>query len=812
MPHSVHVMIVEDERVIALHLRKQLEKLGYERTSAHTRGSDALAAINDDPPDIILMDIRIEGDIDGIETAAGIPPHLMIPVIYLSAHSEDATLARAQKTRPYGYLIKPFSDRELHATIQMALERRAAELALSESQHRLSLAMNAAQMSCWEIDVLTRQMHCTGLGNADLNQNAETVTESWDAFLERVATEDRDMVRKAFAYAVAHGDFYDVVFRSLDKDQNYRWLRARGKSFGDDRKGSQRIIGMMQDITDQRLTQDKLREAMTVFETTQDGILILDPDLNVTNANNAYYRITGETEENTLQKPPYFLSANEHPAEFFQELFSGLGARRQWHRDLDTHNANRGPISLSLQNIAVENEEHELTHYVMIVSDRTAIRQAEQELHYLAQYDGLTSLPNRLLATDRLNRAIERCEPSGMMVACMFLDIDDFKTINDTLGHAAGDQVILIAATRIKGITERTDTISRLGGDEFLIIRENIPNETAATNLAQKIIQELQRPFYIRGHEMNIGASVGISLYPQHGRSSHDLIRLADTAMYAAKDRGRRTFALYQPEMTANAAHYMTRSLELRRGLENGELVLYYQPQFDGKTGEMAGVEALLRWNHPVHGLVGPHEIIPTAEKSGLILEIGNWVIREACHQARRWQDEYGQKLRVAVNVSVRQMQQPGFADSIADELAISGLPAEDLEIEVTESMIQDEISMIQTLHDLRAVGISLAIDDFGTGYSCLRSIKSLPISRIKIDRAFVNGLPGNSNDVALINAMLAMAEALGLSVTAEGVETRAQYDFLRDVPGIKLQGFLLGKPVPAEDVFTATIGKTKQI
>ncbi|KJE34398.1 diguanylate cyclase [Thalassospira sp. HJ] len=810
MTHPVHVMIVEDERIIALHLRKQLEKLGYERTSAHTRGEDALAAINEDPPDIILMDIRIDGDIDGIETAAGIPANLMIPVIYLSAHSEDATLARAQKTRPYGYLIKPFSDRELHATIQMALERRSAELALSESQHRLSLAMNAAQMSCWEIDVLTRQMHSTGLGNFELLQETETVTESWDAFLERVASEDRDMVHKAFAYAVGHGEFYDVVFRSLDTDQNYRWLRARGKSFGDERKGSQRIIGMMQDITDQRLTQDKLREAMTVFETTQDGILILDPELNVTNANKAYYRITGDTEENTLKKPPYFLSPSEHPAEFFPELFSGGSIRRHWHRDLDTRNADGNPISLAIQVIAVENEENVLTHFVMIVSDRTAIRQAEQELHYLAQYDGLTSLPNRLLATDRLNRAIERCEANGRMVACLFLDIDDFKTINDTLGHAAGDQVILIAATRIKGITERTDTISRLGGDEFLIIRENIPNETAATNLAQKIIQELQRPFYISGHEMNISASVGISLYPINGYSSHDLIRLADTAMYAAKDRGRRTYALYEPEMTENAAHYMTRSLELRRGLEKNELTLHYQPQIDGASGDMVGVEALLRWNHPTQGLVGPHEIIPIAEKSGLILEIGDWVLGEACRQARRWQDEYGQKLRMAVNVSARQMQQPGFADTVAHELAMAGLPAEDLEIEVTESMIQDEASMIQTLHDLRAVGVSLAIDDFGTGYSCLRSIKSLPISRIKIDRAFIKGLPGNSDDVALITAMLAMADALGLQITAEGVETKKQYEFLREVPGIELQGFLFGKPIPANEVFAPVIGKSR--
>lgn len=810
MEHPVHVMIVEDERIIALHLRKQLEKLGYQRTSAHTRGNDALEAIKLDPPDIILMDIRIDGDIDGIETAAGIPPNLMIPVIYVSAHSEDATLARAQKTRPYGFLIKPFSDRELHATIQMALERRTAEVALSETRQRLSLAMNAARMSCWEIDVDTRQMHSTGLGNFDPLQEAETVTESWDTFLERVSSEDRDMVRKAFAYAVDHGEFYDVVFRSLDDDQNYRWFRARGKSFGDERKGSQRIVGMMQDITDQRMTQDKLREAMTVFETTQDGILILDPDLNVSNANRAYYSITGETEKNTLHKPPYFFSPNEHPAEFFQELFAGIGTRRHWRRDLDTRNAKGNPISLALQVIAVENEEDELTHFVMIVSDRTAIRQAEQELHYLAQYDGLTSLPNRLLATDRLNRAIERCEANGSMVACLFLDIDDFKTINDTLGHAAGDQVILIAATRIKGITERTDTISRLGGDEFLIIRENIPNETAAANLAQKIIQELQRPFYISGHEMNISASVGISMYPDHGRSSHDLIRLADTAMYAAKDRGRRTLALYEPEMTANATHYMTRSLELRRGLDNDELVLHYQPQIDGISGDMVGVEALLRWNHPVHGLVGPSEIIPIAEKSGLIIEIGSWVLREACKQARIWQDEYGEKIQMAVNVSARQLQLAGFADSIAHELAISGLPAEHLEIEVTESMIQDEDSMIQTLHDLREVGVSLAIDDFGTGYSCLRSIKSLPISRIKIDRAFVNGLPGNSDDVALINAMLAMANALGLKVTAEGVETKKQYEFLREVPGIELQGFLFGKPVPANEVFAPTIRKAK--
>jgi diguanylate cyclase (GGDEF)-like protein/PAS domain S-box-containing protein len=810
MAHPVHIMIIEDERVIALHLRKQLEKLGYERTSAYTSGPAALKAIDQDPPDIILMDIRIDGDMDGIETAASIPPNLLIPVIYLSAHSEDATLVRAQKTRPYGFLIKPFSERELHATIQMALERRVAEMALSETQQRLSLAMHAAEMSCWEVDVATRQMHSTGLGAFGSLEGAETATESWDTFIDRVSPEDQDMVRNAFATAVDTGEFYDVVFRSEQRDGSFRWLRARGKSFGNTRNGSQRIVGMMQDVTDQRITKAKLREALAVYETTQDGILILNPDMKVTNANRGYYRITGRKPKDTLLQQPYFLAPEAFSAEFYQELFDELRERHHWHRDIDTHNEAGQAISVSLQIIAVENEDNKLTNFITIISDRTAIRQAEQELHYLAQYDGLTSLPNRLLATDRLNRAIERSEPQGAMVACLFLDIDDFKTINDTLGHAAGDQVILIASTRIKAVTDRADTISRLGGDEFLVIREGIQNEAAAANLAQKIIQELQRPFYIIGHEMTISASIGISLYPSHANSPQDLIRLADTAMYAAKDKGRRTHAFYQSEMTETATRYMTRSLELRRGLENNELVLHYQPQINGKTKEMVGVEALLRWNHPVHGLLGPHEIIPVAEQSGLINEIGNWVVREACSQARRWQDELGEKIRMSVNVSVRQMQTPGFAESVAHELALSGLPAEFLELEVTESMIQDETSMIETLHDLRSIGVSLAIDDFGTGYSCLRSIKSLPIKRVKIDKAFINGIPEKADDVALVEAMLAMAKSLDLDVTAEGVETKEQFEFLRAVPGIELQGYLFSKPLPANEIFESALKKKR--
>jgi EAL domain-containing protein (putative c-di-GMP-specific phosphodiesterase class I) len=307
-------------------------------------------------------------------------------------------------------------------------------------------------------------------------------------------------------------------------------------------------------------------------------------------------------------------------------------------------------------------------------------------------------------------------------------------------------------------------------------------SEAAAGNLASHIIHELQKPFYIVGHELTLSASIGIALYPENAHSPQDLIRLADTAMYAAKDQGRRTYAFYKSEMT----------------------------EVDAKTGEMTGTETLIRWNHPQNGILGPAEIIPIAEQSGLIVEIGQWVLEESCAQARRWQDEGFDPIRIAVNVSVRQMRTPGFAKTVQTVLANTGLAPKWLEIEVTESMIQDEDIMIDTLHELRAVGVSVAIDDFGTGYSCLRSIKSLPIERIKIDRAFIKGIPQNTDDAALAEAMIAMARTLGLKVTAEGVETAAQRDFLHRQGCNELQGFLFSKPVPAEQLFKSNHSSTK--
>ncbi|MDP2697610.1 EAL domain-containing protein [Thalassospira sp.] len=804
---QVHVMIVEDERIVALHLRQQLTRLGYKKISVHSAGQPALDAMMCDAPDVILMDIHIDGDLDGIETAASIPPDFLIPVIYLSAYSEDPTLERARKTQPYGFLLKPFSERELHATIQMAVERRQVEYALRQTEERLSLAMAAANLGCWEIDVKTRLMRGFGLETLIPEADAEGFLGNLDDFLARVIPSDRDTVRAAFEYAIMHGNFYDVMFR---REQGGgislpRWFRAQGKIFAADRRNTERLIGIIQDVTDQHLSTEKLRQAKTVFQTTQDGILILDHQLNIVSANPAYCAITGSPPDEIIGKPPYMVADGSCSDALQQDLQANLKQRGYWHREIDTRRQSGDPISVHAQIIAVSDDNGNLTHYVAMISDRTAIRQAEQELQYLAQYDGLTALPNRLLANDRLQRAIDRAETEGTHVACLFLDLDEFKNVNDMLGHDIGDQVLMIAARRIRAAIAKSDTVARLGGDEFLIIVEDVYNAVTPSYLAARINAELRRPFHVKGQEITMSASIGISIYPENGKSTQDLVRLADTAMYAAKAKGRRTFAYYKSEMTENTAHYMTRSLQLRHGLEKGELELFYQPQLSAQTGEMMAVEALIRWNHPTEGLLMPADIIPIAEQSGLIVEIGDWVLRQACRQACQWQKDGRPALRMAVNVSARQLHAPHFATTVKTILTQTGLAAEYLELEVTESMIQDAEDTIQTLHDLLALGVSIAIDDFGTGYSCLSSLKKLPIRRIKIDRAFIIGIPDDSENTAMTEAIIAMAHKLGLRITAEGVEQKIQHDFLAKQGCDELQGFLFKRPVPASQVFDDT-------
>src|SRR6185295_17115193 len=434
-----------------------------------------------------------------------------------------------------------------------------------------------------------------------------------------------------------------------------------------------------------------------------------------------------------------------------------------------------------------------------ILDDITERKRSEERLSFLAQYDVLTGLPNRALFYDRLRQAVGRAKREQTMVGLMFLDLDRFKQINDTLGHAAGDRVLKVVAERLKRFLREVDTIARLGGDEFTVVIEGVTAPEQLGAIAEKIRSAMAEPVDLDGREMSISSSIGITLYPRDAQDIEQLVKNADIAMYHAKRRGgRQQFQFYEPGMAPPAAEYLELEAKLRRAIEKQEFVLHYQPVVDMASGRVCGMEALVRWQSP-QGLISPAKFIAVAEKSGLILDIGTWVLREACTQARKWQREGLPPLRLAVNLSPLQLRQQHLLAAVTEILRETGLAAQYLELEITENTVMERSSdSITTLTRLEQLGVRLSVDDFGTGYSSLAYLKQFPVHVLKIDRSFVRDICTDNDDAAIVRAMIAMAKSLGLGIVAEGVETREQLDFLRAAGCNAYQGYYFSVPLPA--------------
>ncbi len=449
---------------------------------------------------------------------------------------------------------------------------------------------------------------------------------------------------------------------------------------------------------------------------------------------------------------------------------------------------------------------------VAVVRDITSLKLNEEKIRRLAYFDPLTGMPNRLHFIERVDRELLRARRENRQLALLFLDLDGFKRINDTLGHSTGDFLLQSVAERLKEKLRASDIVeragpdefslhfARLGGDEFTIVLPDIEDVTVVTLIAQRVQAMLNLPFNIGGKAITITASIGIAVFPEDGGDAATLLKHADTAMYHAKDEGRNNWQMYSRTLTSKAMARLSVENDLRKGLERNEFHLVYQPQVLAQNGKIVGMEALIRWQHPGRSLVLPAEFIPVAEESGLIVPMGTWVIQAACRQLREWQRSGVTTPRVAVNLSARQLRAPGFIDSVAVIIAETGVSADLLELELTESILMDpDTHRIDELHRLRALGVHFSIDDFGTGYSSMAYVKRLPIGSLKIDQSFVRGLPDSTNDAGITTAIMAMARSLELDVIAEGVETSAQRAFLRKVQCPKLQGFLFSPPVPAE-------------
>lgn len=705
---------------------------------------------------------------------------------------------------------REYAEARLHES-QKNLERRVLERTkeladtntiLQESEQRLSMAQRIAHMGNWDWDLASNAIYWSDEIYRILGLVPQSSDISYDMFINAIHADDVALVKSTMSKTLDQRLPYNLIHRVLLPNGDQRVVRVQGEVTHDRANNPLRMVGTLQDITEEHAAQDKLRQAATVFETTADGVLITDRDINIVAVNKAFCKITGYNEHEVLGKNPRILQSGRHDADFYENLMSTLKSKGKWQGEIWDRRRD-GSVYPKWQTISsVTDEAGRLTHYVGVFSDTSAIKQSEEKLQHLVHHDALTDLPNRLLLNARLRHALQLAHRENQQIAVLFLDLDRFKNINDTLGHPLGDRLLELVAKRLRLCVREEDTLARLGGDEFVMVLERHNDSRHAAALAQEVLDELAKPIELNGHDVFITASVGISIYPQDGRDETSLLKNADAAMYMAKNQGRNGYQFYTKELTRTAFESLTLESKLHRALERDEFVLHYQPQVCLHSGALVGVEALVRWQHPQMGLVAPDRFIPLAEENGLIESIGQWVLQSACAQARAWQDEGLGPLRMAVNLSARQIMQDDIVSRIADTLLSCGLNPSYLELEITEGSVMNHAQRaVATLDALRKLGVAVAIDDFGTGYSSLSYLKRFSVDRLKIDRSFVRDIPRDSNDVALAKAIIALGTSLNLRVIAEGVETVEQKNVLSAMGCHEMQGFLYSKPLPAEQL-----------
>lgn len=580
--------------------------------------------------------------------------------------------------------------------------------------------------------------------------------------------------------------------------QNY-WESASISPIRDEADQLTNFVIVTEDITQEKLASDNLRMAAAVFDATQEGIMTTDPELRITAVNPAFCEITGYEEHEVIGQKPSVLSSGRHDKAFYEQMWRTIRHEGAWSSEIWNRKKDGTVYPQWLSISAVRNEHDAIQQYVSVLTDISERKAQEEQIHYQAYYDALTGLPNRALLVDRLEHDLHLAKRNNQIGSLLFIDLDRFKRVNDTMGHEVGDHLLTQVADRLSGLIRASDTLSRFGGDEFVILLSDIPEAQHAAVVAEKIVEAMQQPFNLNGKDLVTGASIGIAMAPADADQATELLRLSDLAMYKAKESGRNQFQFFAKTMQDKVNRRVLLEQQLREALEQEQLEVYYQPIIASDSHQCEAVEALARWNHPVEGMIPPAEFIPVAEESGLIAQIGEWVLQQACTQVAQWHAE-GVALKLSVNLSSQQYHLGFNASVLGEILERSGLPGAFLSLEITESiLLENDSEILSWLDSLRRQGVSLSIDDFGTGYSSLSYLKRFPITTLKIDRSFVADMNIDSGACSLVEAIIAMARSLKLKVIAEGVETAEQFAVLEDMGCDCVQGFYFAKPMPAE-------------
>ncbi|WP_407473351.1 EAL domain-containing protein [Pseudomonas putida] len=565
------------------------------------------------------------------------------------------------------------------------------------------------------------------------------------------------------------------------------------------------MLTIARDITERHLMQEKPQLAATVFENTAEGVLITDIDQRISAVNRAFSEITGYSEIEALGQTPRLLASGQHDSAFYLAMWHQLTAEGHWQGEIYNKRKNGELYPSWLTISAVRNSDREITHFVAVFADISSIKHAQAKLDYQAHHDPLTGLPNRTLFENRLQGVLTCAQVSNRQGAVLFLDLDRFKHINDSLGHPVGDLLLKGIAQRLKEQVRDVDTVARLGGDEFIILLPGLHKPSDASTIANKLLACFNAPFQAGEHEFFTSASIGISLYPQDGTDVSTLIRNADAAMYRSKAKGRNRVEAYTRDLTAQASERIALEHELRRAVERNEMSLCFQPKLSLKTQSLVGAEALIRWSHPTFGEVPPEHFIHLAEENGTILQLGDWVLEQACRQMQAWKQHYQPFGPLSINLAGAQLRHPHLARRIEQLLKHHQLKAGDLQLEITENFIMSQAEeALAVLYQLKKLGVQLAIDDFGTGYSSLSYLKRLPLDILKIDKSFIRGLPDDPHDAAIARAIIALGRSMQLTIIAEGVENQAQQRFLAAEGCEQIQGYIVSLPLPPEEFAAA--------
>ena len=675
---------------------------------------------------------------------------------------------------------------------------------LRKSQANLARAQKMAGLATWELDLKTSTFQCSEgvfriYGVEDPDRPFTT-----DDFLKSVHPKDRKKVKNILRNIAGFKEGISLEHRIIKPDGSQGVVSQVAELILDKNNEPLALAGAVQDITELKKSEQRIRLLARVVENTIEGIMVTDEKASIVLVNQAFTAITGYEPNEVVGAKPSILSSGRHPADYFQRMWDSLLSEGYWQGEIWNKRKDSHLYPAWLTVTAIKDHKDRVSHYVGVFHDITEVKRNERKIAYQAYHDALTGLPNRLLFYDRLQMAIAHANRKGLFLAVMFLDLDNFKDINDSLGHHVGDLLLKKVAERINRWVRGEDTVARLGGDEFIMLLLGNEKGVQAKKVAQRVLHSLAESFEIEENKLFINGSIGITIYPTDGKDPQTLLSNADLAMYQAKDQGRNTYRLFTREMNQKVMQRVSMEASLRQALEKGEFRVYYQPQVDLNTGSMVGAEALLRWEHPGKGLLGPDEFIPLAESSGLIVPIGEWVLAQACSQARSWHDQGFRGLLVSVNLSPRQFQQPNLVSQIRSILTQTGLDPSCLELEVTESVVMQNVEdAILTMSRLCKLGVRLSLDDFGRGYSSLYYLKRFPMHTLKIDRSFVRDITLDQAGAAIVNTIIDMSGNLSLKVVAEGVETKEQLQFLKINRCDQMQGFLFCRPIPQKELTT---------